>query len=328
MLQHHRELRRLYIFWILHQTTTCWRMAILTSRCISFESYIKPQPQCLACLHSDVVYLLNPTSNHNSTGMSNSGETVVYLLNPTSNHNHSVQTLRRLVVVYLLNPTSNHNQTGEQPDTSLLYIFWILHQTTTHFGCGFLHLCCISFESYIKPQLPWYYYPPLRRCISFESYIKPQPCSRLLQAVACCISFESYIKPQLFHLLVRICSVVYLLNPTSNHNHKALIRLSLTVVYLLNPTSNHNWKQDIINFKKLYIFWILHQTTTKRSSQRRKEQLYIFWILHQTTTWQAYLSISLRCISFESYIKPQLYEMNPGDSIVVYLLNPTSNHNL
>ena len=33
------------------------------------------------------------------------------------------------------------------------------------------------------------------------------------------------------------------------------------------------------------------------------------------------------CISFDSYIKPQLYEMNPGDSIVVYLLIPTSNHN-
>ena len=33
--------------------------------CISFDSYIKPQPGQSSCVNSPVVYLLIPTSNHN-----------------------------------------------------------------------------------------------------------------------------------------------------------------------------------------------------------------------------------------------------------------------
>ena len=34
---------------------------------------------------------------------------------------------------------------------------------------------CISFDSYIKPQLWYIQVSGIRRCISFDSYIKPQP---------------------------------------------------------------------------------------------------------------------------------------------------------
>ena len=58
----------------------------------------------------------------------------------------------------------------------------------------------------------------LQRCISFESYIKPQLSEGFLDSRKCCISFESYIKPQLLSWVVDAYKVVYLLNPTSNHN--------------------------------------------------------------------------------------------------------------
>ena len=55
-----------------------------------------------------------------------------------------------------------------------------------------------------------------------------------------CISFESYIKPQLLLMIILGWLVVYLLNPTSNHNLKVTSLEGVKVVYLLNPTSNHN----------------------------------------------------------------------------------------
>ena len=91
---------------------------------------------------------------------------------------------------------------------------------------------CISFESYLKPR------PQLEAtinklgCISFESYIKPQPLFDHTSDRQGCISFESYIKPQL-----------WLLNDSQS-----------LVVYLLNPTSNHNWQVDKLETCWLYIF--------------------------------------------------------------------------
>ena len=58
----------------------------------------------------------------------------------------------RYRVVYLLCPTSNHNSATAGLITDGLYIFYVLHQTTT---VTFLYkslTCCISFMSYIKPQ--------------------------------------------------------------------------------------------------------------------------------------------------------------------------------
>ncbi len=186
-------------------------------------------------------------------------------------------------VVYLLNPTSNHNCARLWEYKRQLYIFWILHQTTTCEGYNRRGICCISFESYIKPQPP--------RLAGFED--------------DSCISFESYIKPQPPRLAGFEDDVVYLLNPTSNHNHHYHRYDQLEVVYLLNPTSNHNPTAIVRGVSPLYIFWILHQTTTRVAPPNRQ----------------------LCCISFESYIKPQLITAITEQIQVVYLLNPTSNHN-
>ena len=143
----------------------------------------------------------------------------------------------------------------------MLYIFWILHQTTTdpyhhqkHTG---LYIFWILHQT---TTILWAQLLALR-----------------------CISFESYIKPQLFR-----CAVLF-----------------VSVVYLLNPTSNHNCIPSLVGICTLYIFWILHQTTTYRWS----------------------LSRLPGCISFESYIKPQRFPFKDKAGWVVYLLNPTSNHN-
>ena len=121
-------------------------------RCISFDSYIKPQPKRSLGLNLVVVYLLIPTSNHNFFVKWRFTRGVVYLLIPTSNHNH------------------RHGL--EIP--SRLYIFWFLHQTTTYVKKYILTAGCISFDSYIKPQprLSCPHRSP--SCISFDSYIKPQ----------------------------------------------------------------------------------------------------------------------------------------------------------
>ena len=135
-LAHYWIINELLIFWFLHQTTTLpcpnwWQVS-----CISFDSYIKPQLNSYlglmkhCCISFDSYIkpqlLTERTRNH----------IVVYLLIPTSNHNHYL-----LCCVVLK-----------------LYIFWFLHQTTTRrlFCC--VPNCCISFDSYIKPQprcRPW-----------------------------------------------------------------------------------------------------------------------------------------------------------------------------
>ena len=100
----------LYIFWFLHQTTTSEVYCLFGAGCISFDSYIKPQPRLIVRQRECVVYLLIPTSNHNSLSL----------------------LMVRQMVVYLLIPTSNHNKNGQKQKTGLLYIFWFLHQTTTY----------------------------------------------------------------------------------------------------------------------------------------------------------------------------------------------------
>ena len=78
------------------------------------------------------------------------------------------------------------------------------------------------------------------------------------------------------------------------------------VVYRTIPTSNHN---------PLYAASV-------------RSWLYIVLFLHQTTTGELYSKVSIRCISYYSYIKPQ---PSPGFSpraLVVYRTIPTSNHNL
>ncbi len=83
------------------------------------------------------------------------------------------------------------------------------------------------------------------------------------------------------------------------------MRLRL-VVYLLFPTSNHNQVGRRHLLKALYIFCFLHQTTTARLTCK-----HVF-----------------SCISSVSYIKPQHELRSVLSQRVVYLLFPTSNHNV
>ena len=87
--------------------------------------------------------------------------------------------------------------------------------------------------------------------------------------------------------------------------HLEQVPFSALVVYLSFPTSNHNMMCPIIVITLLYIFRFLHQTTTGRSADE----------------------LSRGCISFVSYIKPQLSVACFCSSLVVYLSFPTSNHN-
>ena len=232
------------------------------------------------------------------------------------------------LVVYLLIPTSNHNNGTALYIRVGLYIFWFLHQTTTA-------ILTLS---------------PTLSCISFDSYIKPQPLPPQGQRGKCCISFDSYIKPQLLGDLVHYKGVVYLLIPTSNHNSLKYCykTLSLYIFWFLHQTTTST--RQIKSSLQLYIFWFLHQTTTVKGIVTHIALLYIFWFLHQTTTWCILSRATLRCISFDSYIKPQQMAFNALEAkscisfdsyikpqlgifvdklqIVVYLLIPTSNHNL
>ena len=230
---------KLYIFWLLHQTTTLSRSSAGNIGCISFDSYIKPQHNETLTICCRVVYLLTPTSNHNLMVFF-SNEILLYifwLLHQTTTSfglcsyryccisfdsyikpQHWSWLKLWWIVVYLLTPTSNHNLNLLITLKSRLYIFWLLHQTTTIASSKPWQICCISFDSYIKPQL---------ERATIERFLS-------------CISFDSYIKPQQSHYL----------------------GYSQSVVYLLTPTSNHNATFICLATNKLYIFWLLHQTTT------------------------------------------------------------------
>ena len=165
---------------------------------------------------------------------------------------------------------------------------------------------CISFDSYIKPQLVQLLHEINIRCISFDSYIKPQQQLGGYYGSLSCISFDSYIKPQHFVGQWQKTIVVYLLIPTSNHNLLMLL-----------------WK-----FLLLYIFWFLHQTTTLNISLSMAKCCISFdsYIKPQPRTIKIYWTSG--CISFDSYIKPQLSVKTFSIISVVYLLIPTSNHNI
>ena len=131
----------LYIFWFLHQTTTEALPYISPVSCISFDSYIKPQRKVQRVPITEVVYLLIPTSNHNSIWGNTKNTHVVYLLIPTSNHNHIGIKAIRPMVVYLLIPTSNHNQAND--DLYVKQVVYLLIPTSNHNLWVCLVLCTL-----------------------------------------------------------------------------------------------------------------------------------------------------------------------------------------
>ena len=170
----------------------CW----IYSCCISFDSYIKPQPAASLCNAYQRCISFDSYIKPQLLRFWLFASRVVYLLIPTSNHNYAI--------------------VGEV--FAQLYIFWFLHQTTTTRPSRWSLMCCISFDSYIKPQPYNMLFVKNLSCISFDSYIKPQRGSPSVSHPCRCISFDSYIKPQPGYLGDSCRRVVYLLIPTSNHN--------------------------------------------------------------------------------------------------------------
>ena len=260
--------------------------AVREPSCISFDSYIKPQPALQRYKEIQVVSLLIPTSNHNV-------------------RDTCIRRLRLYLFWFLHQTTTDHWRLlrGRK-----LYLFWFLHQTTTSGGCVPPFRRCISFDSYIKPQLILIMFNSLhvvslliptsnhnlngrttspRRLYLFWFLHQTTTLPATGELEISCISFDSYIKPQLikhqFHSLcvvslliptsnhnrpesiTRWHYVVSLLIPTSNHNLLSLLRWKRQVVSLLIPTSNHNLVPVVLDGCALYLFWFLHQTTTNYS---------------------------------------------------------------
>ena len=121
-----------------------------------------------------------------------------------------------------------------------LYIVLFLHQTTTATRQDILKQCCISYYSYIKPQLV----------------------GTLYVISCCCISYYSYIKPQQKSKRFSKHRVVYRTIPTSNHNLSVPYNWNheLYIVLFLHQTTT--WYALAYLLHGLYIVLFLHQTTT------------------------------------------------------------------
>ena len=164
-------------------------------------------------------------------------------------------------------------------------------------------------------------------CISFYSYIKPQLSLLNVLNCFCCISFYSYIKPQPAIILTLCLIVVYRSIPTSNRNTHEDDSSSEWVVYRSIPTSNRNFfetdaHRPAVVYRSIptsnrnefwaapYIDPVVYRSipTSNRNFSILKERLdslYIVLFLHQTAT-QNRLRFEVHCcISFYSYIKPQ-----------------------
>ena len=181
-------------------------------------------------------------------------------------------------------PTSNHNNASADPRNEMLYIVLFLHQTTTTGRCIRIIPSCISYYSYIKPQHAGGWQSWLLGCISYYSYIKPQPTevSNILQLV------------------------VYRTIPTSNHNKNdncSSVTQLYIVLFLHQTTTPCLLCYD---GNELYIVLFLHQTTTECLAYKQGSVLYIVLFLHQTTTVTRWDILKRCCISYYSYIKPQL----------------------
>ena len=164
--------------------------------CISFYSYIKPQlPKVLVEQQASCISFysyIKPQQQYFNLYK----QRVVYRSIPTSNRNYRVELIRHSYVVYRSIPTSNRNVRLHAREPCTLYIVLFLHQTATHRTSTSILQGCISFYSYIKPQLLNGYGVGIFGCISFYSYIKPQLYDFGSRHACGCISFYSYIKPQ------------------------------------------------------------------------------------------------------------------------------------
>ena len=214
----------------------------MRNRCLSLDSYIKPQHLIEFFSIDAVVYLLIPTSNHNSRRVR--------------------LTVPMLFISWFLHQTTTLTVTLTHQN--LLFISWFLHQTTTLHSLLSSPQRCLSLDSYIKPQPSHVCRGWAVGCLSLDSYIKPQRCWAWCLYPCRCLSLDSYIKPQLWVHLISHWRVVYLLIPTSNHNPLLThgITMLLFISWFLHQTTTLMPWQTV--WPRLFISWFLHQTTTRR----------------------------------------------------------------
>ena len=87
----------------------------------------------------------------------------------------------------------------------------------------------------------------LSGCISFVSYIKPQLTVTKKEPSSSCISFVSYIKPQRRRIQQHHHWVVYLSFPTSNHN-SSLFGLEDNKLYIFRFLHQTTTASNIYSF--------------------------------------------------------------------------------
>ena len=188
-------------------------------------------------------------------------------------------------VVYLLIPTSNHNVMPDVTVVEKLFISWFLHQTTTSALNTFPCRCCLSLDSYIKPQ-------PARPCREGLSvvYLLIPTSNHNLRFVRLRPLFVVYLlipTSNHNHVARQVCAwcVVYLLIPTSNHNRYGHVGPPHSVVYLLIPTSNHNQRAE--RSRRREVVYLLIPTSNHNLCCLACFFLWLFisWFLHQTTTF-------------------------------------------
>ena len=185
--------------------------------CISFDSYIKPQRD----------------------GVCTSTIPVVYLLIPTSNHNTLCQRSKRqqLYIFWFLHQTTTLENSCFKVVGCISFDSYIKPQ---HDINRFTPIKgCISFDSYIKPQLLVDGDGKVFSCISFDSYIKPQH-----RCYTMSVRIVVYLLiPTSNHNFswgsAQLWCVVYLLIPTSNHNFIFLftILMALYIFWFLHQTT-------------------------------------------------------------------------------------------
>ena len=234
----------------------------LTQRCILLKFYIKPQRSDFCRHERSVVSYWNSTSNHNIPRC-RSRCSLLYLieiLHQTTTRRTVTNSTWMLYLIEILHQTTTLH--GVLGDELSLYLIEILHQTTTISSSFPFHLSCILLKFYIKPQHPTKVFQRYMSCILLKFYIKPQRRAFFYRSLNCCILLKFYIKPQHPCCCSWFFRVVSYWNSTSNHNTEILSSLTLTVVSYWNSTSNHNLYPVRIDFIKLYLIEILHQTTT------------------------------------------------------------------
>ena len=228
---------------------------------------------------------------------------IVLFLHQTATASHGLSAPCQLYIVLFLHQTATDRTVAS--NYLMLYIVLFLHQTATLLGVLLvgvqLYIVLFLHQTATIHAANWY----SSGCISFYSYIKPQLLVTKDTVYQGCISFYSYIKPQHFY----IPDVVFL------------------VVYRSIPTSNRNRNAGQVTALELYIVLFLHQTATSERVIKDCLMLYIVLFLHQTATGAMKRKIYFGCISFYSYIKPQLHARLPAHAGVVYRSIPTSNRN-